>query len=73
MLRTYQARCRFLADVDSVAMSNLIVGITTMDFGRFIAGSEGTVEDLLAAGVPHLGLLLGATLAPLPQPALANG
>ena len=66
MLRTYQERGRLRPDVDPVALSDLIVGITTMDFGRFISGSGGTIEDLLKMGVPHLRLILTGLLVDPP-------
>ncbi len=58
MLRFYQARGKLDEAVDPVALSDLIVGITTNDFGRFVAGSGGTIEDLLAMGLPHIRLIL---------------
>jgi AcrR family transcriptional regulator len=62
MFRTYQSRGRIKPEVDPVALSDLIVGITTMDFGRFISGSGGTLEDLLKMGVPHIRLILKGVL-----------
>jgi AcrR family transcriptional regulator len=62
MIRTYQARSRLDSGVDPVALSDLIVGITTMNFGRFIAGTTGTIEDLLQMGVPHIHLILTGLL-----------
>jgi hypothetical protein len=36
-----------------------------MDFGRFISGPGGTIEDLLKMGVPHIRLILtGLIVAP---------
>lgn len=58
MVRTYQERGRIHAFVDPVALSDLIVGITTMDFGRFVSGSGEAIEDLLAMGLPHIRLIL---------------
>lgn len=58
MFRDYQTRGRLRADVDPLALSDLIVGITTMDFGRFISGTGGTIEDLLKMGLPHIELIL---------------
>ncbi|MAS44256.1 transcriptional regulator, TetR family [Albimonas donghaensis] len=62
LLRTYQARGVLRADVDVMALSNLIVGITTQDFSRFVASQSGTIEDLLATGVPHVRLILTGLL-----------
>ncbi|MBN9008825.1 MAG: helix-turn-helix transcriptional regulator [Rhizobiales bacterium] len=62
MIRTYQARERLDPACDPVALSELIVGITTMNFSRFIAGSNGDLEDLLAMGVPHIRLILAGLL-----------
>lgn len=58
MLRTYQARGRLHAFVDPVALAELIVGITTADFARYVSGSGADIEDLLAAGLPHIQLIL---------------
>ncbi len=67
IVRTYQARGRLLPDIDPVALSELIVGITTANFGRFIAGRGGTIEDLLQMGVPHIHLILkGLLIEPAP-------
>jgi AcrR family transcriptional regulator len=62
MLRTYQSRGRLDPKVDPAALSELIVGITTMNFGRFIAGNGGTIEDLLQLGVPHIHIILTGLL-----------
>lgn len=68
LIRTYQARGRLSADVDPGELSGLIVGITTFNFGRFIAGPGGTIEDLLQMGVPHIRLILtGLLLEPMPK------
>jgi AcrR family transcriptional regulator len=62
MFRTYQTRGRVDPQVDPAALSELIVGITTMNFGRFIAGAGGSIEDLLRMGVPHIHLILTGLL-----------
>lgn len=69
LVRIYQARGRLRAAVDPVALSNLIVGITTFDFGNFIATDEGTVEDLLRLGVPNIRLILEGLLESPPPAA----
>jgi len=67
MLRTYQARGRLDPTVDPAALSDLIVGITTMNFGRFISSNGGTIDDLLRMGVEHIHLILtGLLLDPKP-------
>jgi AcrR family transcriptional regulator len=67
MLKTYQERGRICASVDPSALSDLIVGITTMDFGRFVSGSGETIEDLLAMGLPHIRLILAGLTPDLPR------
>jgi len=67
MVRTYQERGRIAPSVDPAALSDLIVGITTSDFGRFVSGSGETIEDLLAMGLPHIRLIL-AGLIPVDAP-----
>jgi AcrR family transcriptional regulator len=69
LVKTYQARGRLKASVDPAALSNLIVGITTAEFGNFITTDEGTVEDLLRIGVPHIHLILTGLLEEVPAPA----
>jgi AcrR family transcriptional regulator len=66
MLRTYQSRGRLHDFVDPIALSELIVGITTTDFARYVSTSQGTIEDLLAMGLPHIQLIL-AGLGPSSQ------
>jgi AcrR family transcriptional regulator len=62
MFRTYQARGRLDRQIEPAALSELIVSITTMTFGRFIAGTGGAIEDLLRMGVPHIDLILTGLL-----------
>jgi len=45
-------------DVDASMLSELIVGVATMNFARFVYGSSGTIEDLLRLGLPHIALIL---------------
>ena len=66
LVRAYQDRGRIHASVDPIALSDLIVGVTTMDFGRFVSGSGETIEDLLAMGLPHIRLILTGLVAPTP-------
>lgn len=58
LIKTYQHRGSLRADIDPGELSDMIVGITTFDFGRFVATSTGTVEDLIAMGVPNIRLIL---------------
>ncbi len=62
LIRTYQERGRLRPDIDPPALADLIVGITTTTFGRFISGQGGTIEDLLQMGVPHIHLILTGLL-----------
>lgn len=62
LIRTYQERGRLKPDIDPPALADLIVGITTATFGRFISGTGGTIEDLLQMGVPHIHLILTGLL-----------
>ena len=72
MLRTYQSRGALLPDVDPAALSNLIVGITTHDFGAFVSRASGTIDDLQAVGLPHLLIILTG-LTPAGTPAVETG
>jgi AcrR family transcriptional regulator len=62
IIRTYQGRGRLVADVDASTLSDLIVGVATMNFARFVYGSSGTIEDLLRIGLPHIALILRGLL-----------
>jgi AcrR family transcriptional regulator len=62
IIRTYQARCRLAADVDPGTLSDLIVGVATMNFARFVCGPSWTIEDLLRVGLPHIALILRGLL-----------
>jgi AcrR family transcriptional regulator len=62
IILTYQARQRIAPDIDPNTLSDLIVGVATMNFARFIAGPGGTVEDLLRLGLPHIALILRSLL-----------
>jgi AcrR family transcriptional regulator len=62
IIRTYQARGRLVADIDASTLSDLIVGVATMNFARFVYGSGGTIEDLLRIGLPHIALILRGLL-----------
>ena len=69
LIKTYQQRGCLRADIDPAELSDMIVGITTFDFGRFVATSTGTVEDLIAMGVPNVRLILeGLTVIQTPRP-----
>ncbi|SNB76489.1 transcriptional regulator, TetR family [Arboricoccus pini] len=58
LLRTYQERGRLAPDVDPVVLADLIVGITTWNFSRFIASETLAAEDMLKAGSAHLAVIL---------------
>jgi hypothetical protein len=62
IIRTYQARGRLVADVDASTLSDLIVGVATMNFARFVYGPSGAIEDLLRIGLPHIALILRGLL-----------
>jgi hypothetical protein len=62
IIRTYQARGRLVADVDASTLSDLIVGVATMNFARFVYGPSGTIEDLLHIGLPHIALIVRGLL-----------
>jgi hypothetical protein len=62
IIRTYQARGRLVADVDASTLSDLTVGVATMNFARFIYGPGGTIENLLRIGLPHIALILRGLL-----------
>jgi AcrR family transcriptional regulator len=67
LIKTYQARHRLRAAVDPAALTNLIVGVTTWDFGRFVSGSRGTVEDLIRVVIPHIHLILAGLVIEPPR------
>ena len=50
----HQARGQLVADVDASTLSDLIVGVATMNFAHFAFGPSGTIEDLLRIGLPTL-------------------
>jgi AcrR family transcriptional regulator len=62
IIRTYQARGRLVADVDANTLSDLVVGVATMNFARFVYAPSGTIEDLLRTGLPHIALILRGLL-----------
>ena len=61
LIRTYRARGRLVADVDASKLSDLIVGVATTSFARFVYAPCGTIDDLLRIGLPHVALQ-GASL-----------
>ena len=71
LIKTYQSRGRLSRSVDPVALTNLIVGITTWDFGRFVSSSAGSVADLRRMGISHIHLIM-AGLTP-GKPKRKNG
>jgi AcrR family transcriptional regulator len=58
LIRAYQSRGRLSGSVDPVALTNLIVGVTTSDFGHFVSRSGGSVADLRRTSVSHIHLIL---------------
>lgn len=64
LLRSYRDRGRLDRHVDCTALAKLIVGITTSEFGRFVAGNGGDENDLLALGVPHIRLIMHGWVKP---------
>lgn len=62
LIRTYQQRGRLDPTVDPIALSDLIVGVTTFDFGNFVARSSGTVEEMLEQGARNIRFILSQIL-----------
>ncbi|WP_246547443.1 TetR/AcrR family transcriptional regulator [Ancylobacter defluvii] len=62
LIRTYQQRGRLDPTVDPVVLSELIVGITTFQFGNFVARSSGTVEEMLGQGARNIRFILSQIL-----------
>lgn len=58
LIKTYQSRGRLNGSVDPVALTNLIVGVTTWDFGHFVSSSGGSLANLRRMGVSHIHLIL---------------
>lgn len=58
LLGVYRDRGVLRRDLDVDSLADLIVGITTWDFSRFVAAESGGIEDLLRTGVPHIRLIL---------------
>ena len=58
LLRTYQARGRLHSWIDCGDLADLIVGITTWNFSRFIASESMTVPEMLDFGLKQLHLIL---------------
>jgi AcrR family transcriptional regulator len=69
VLRHYQGAGRLRADIDVADLADLIVGITTWNFARYIASETTSRDALLATGSRHLDLVL----AGLVQQAAAPG
>jgi len=64
LLTTYRDRGALRRDIDVGHLADLIVGITTWDFSRFVATETGDIEDLLRMGVPHVRLILEGLMTP---------
>ncbi|MCB4770000.1 TetR/AcrR family transcriptional regulator; helix-turn-helix transcriptional regulator [Ancylobacter sp. Lp-2] len=62
LIRTYQQRGRLDATVDPIVLSELIVGITTFQFGNFVARTDGTVEEMLGQGARNIRFILSQIL-----------
>lgn len=62
LLRTYQERGRLARSVDPVLLADLIVGITTWNFSRFIAAETLDAEPMLKLGSDHLAVILRGLL-----------
>lgn len=58
VLRHYQAAGRLRADLDLTEVAELIVGLTTWHFARYISSARMTREELLATGERQLNLVL---------------
>jgi AcrR family transcriptional regulator len=58
LLRHYQGLGRLQPWVDTGDLADLIVGITTWHFSRYIASDAMTMEELLATGTRQLRLVL---------------
>ncbi|GAB4064313.1 TetR/AcrR family transcriptional regulator [Ancylobacter sonchi] len=62
LIRTYQQRGRLDPTVDPIVLSELIVGITTFQFGNFVARTDGTVEEMLGQGARNIRFILSQIL-----------
>ncbi len=67
LIKTYQSRGRLGRSVDPVALTNLIVGITTWDFGHFVSSSAGSVADLRRMGISHVDLIMAGLTTGKPK------
>ena len=64
LLGLYRDRGLLRDDVDIPRLAELIVGVTSWDFNRFVASDTMTIEDLLRLGVPHIRLILEGLMTP---------
>ena len=63
LLKIYQGQGGIDPKVDAAVLAELIVGITTWNFSRFIAAPSMSMEDHLALSRPHLDLILAGLIA----------
>ncbi len=62
LIATYQQRGRITPDIDPFLLADLVVNITTSQFGSFVASSTSTVEGMLAQGERHIRLIVTGML-----------
>jgi AcrR family transcriptional regulator len=68
VLRHYQDASRLRAEIDLADLADLIVGITTWNFARYISSDTTSRETLLATGTRHLDLVLAGLVLPAAAP-----
>lgn len=62
LFRTYQQRGRISTKVDPFTLADLIVDVTTAQFGNFVASETSTVEWMLERVERHVRLIVDAML-----------
>jgi AcrR family transcriptional regulator len=68
LLRLYQSRGRLQPWVDVHQLAELIVGITTWNFARFIASDSMNEAELLSLGRSQMSLIVAGLVRPGPAP-----
>ncbi|MCC5973196.1 MAG: TetR/AcrR family transcriptional regulator [Rubellimicrobium sp.] len=58
LFRAYQQRGKIRSDVDPFLLSDLIVDVTTVHFGSFVASESLTVSDMLDRGERQIRLVI---------------